>query len=263
MSDPQDPTKKTTRQPFGGVKVPRESAHLHGKRVTQEMYEGFWEAWKRGTRVKRELARLFSLTQQTVTRLVEEGYPERGWLSMRERYRLYEQEQMRAQQTVLAKQALEHLDAYESAKQDNLKLLKATKAGVASMVRSWFENLSKVRWVRERRVQDKQGNWTTIEHSLTASEMARIELMISQTADNLLKQESLWLGGPTESVNLNAGAPGWFSLSAQQLDEIISTGQLPQGVTDEMLFGAQAVKLLAASPPAPATPAAPGTPNQN
>jgi len=252
------PTKKSKRKPNFNLPGGPVSSNLkvHGRRVSQEIYESMWEAWKRGDRIKSHLQETFGLTSQTVSRIVDKGYPERGWLSLRERWRHYENEQMRGQQKAIAEKAMESLDAWEAAKQQNLRLLRAGKAGVAKMVQGWFESMGKIRWVKERRYKDHTGAWQTTEVALTASEVARIGLMLSQTTENFLKQESLWLGGPTEAVNVNSGTPGWFSLSPEQLDQILESGQLPPGVTDEMLFGAANVKLLAQTgervPPAPA-----------
>jgi hypothetical protein len=44
------------------------------------------------------------------------------------------------------------------------------------------------------------------------------------------------MGGPSDRTEVTAGK-GWLALSQEQLDYVIASGgQLPPGVTEEMLF---------------------------
>jgi hypothetical protein len=62
---------------------------------------------------------------------------------------------------------------------------------------------------------------------------------ITAAVRELGQHESLWLGGPTDRhANGEGTAKPITSLSDDQLDFIIANqGRLPDGVTDEMVFG--------------------------
>ena len=62
----------------------------NGKRIDAELYEAIWEAWRDGTRNKTRLSALYKLSWQSIHRLVETGYPERGFPSFLERLRVWE-----------------------------------------------------------------------------------------------------------------------------------------------------------------------------
>lgn len=230
--------KPKKRHVLKGGALPPSKRKFHGNRVTQQLYDAMWKAYDGGMTVKRDLAKLFGLSDQTIRRVVDEGYPSRGMVALKQRAKEKLHTEVQAEQIVRAKAALDVADEWQQAREHNLNLIRAAKGGVAKMVQAWFQQMDNVRWVRERRYKDAKGNYQTIEVGLTAADAARIGLQIAQAGDIFLKMEALQMGKPTE--NLNVTAPGWLTMSDDQVAHIISTGQLPPGVTDEQLFGAQA-----------------------
>lgn len=216
-----------------------------GKRVSQETYEGIWEAWKKGMRTKRALMVAFNVNHSTITRLVDRGYPNRGWKSIRKRWEEYEEEQHVEQQRLMIAQQAAMQDKWDEAKKENLGLLRAAKVATARMVKAMVEACERITFTRTKRYKNKAGDWVEEEVPLQGGALAAAMLRMAQAIDILQTKEAFWLGGPTEVKELRGGPfARWMELTPEQLAFIEEHGQLPEGVTEEDLLGPAFVRAL-------------------
>lgn len=215
-----------------------EKAERHGRTVTHVLYEAMWEAWRDGNRSKRALSKMFRCSWETVHRIVEKGSPRNNWTSLRERTKIWDAQQFQAQQTAAATTAIQQTDEYQKARAEQLKISQAGKAGIAILMRKLAIATQNATFVRQRKTTDKSGNTIMVDVPPDAHELAHTAQKLVQGLTELGKHESFWLGGPTERPEITGALSGVLSLPEDKLLAIIENGgALPDGVTDEQLFG--------------------------
>lgn len=212
----------------------------HGKRLSFELYEAMWQAYRDGRRSKSSLQRQFNVGYETASRVVDLGYPDRGWLALKDRAAQWDEAKIIASQQASVEQAKQALSDYQQARTDNLNLIKASKAAIAKLVRKALNSVESASFTKVRRRKNKNGDYVDVDMPPSAFEMADALRTIAQAVKDLGAHESFWLGGPTErsEVNVSGVQQGWLSLSEEQLEYIVNSGgELPPGVSEEQLFG--------------------------
>jgi hypothetical protein len=218
----------------------------HGKRIDAELYEAIWESWRDGTRNKSRLSAMFSLSFQTISRLVEDGYPERGFPSFIERLRVWEAAAATAKTSTIEDKKKKESEEWEANKAHMLKLSHATKIGLGNLIMKANVATQRAEFIknRKRKVLDKHGDVHVIDEDVPASalEMADAWRTIVNSVEAVGRIESFWRGGPTsraEIMGTAASALAAFQkLTPEQLDYIITSGgAMPPGVSAEDLFG--------------------------
>lgn len=251
ISKPSACNRSTTQQTM--ARKPKKEApaekgvfgNSRGKRVTEEEYEGIWEAWKSGIRTKKELMRMFHVNWSTITRILDRGYPQRGWQSIRERWVLLQEEQHQEQSKLLLAQQAALQNEWDEAKQQSLQILRAGQAAAARLVKALVEATADVKFTRTKKWKDKQGNWHEEEVPMSGNHLAIAALRVAQTLDILQNKIAFWHGGP-EKADVTKGSllARLMELPREQLDYMAAHGTLPPGMTDEDIFGPTVAKAI-------------------
>lgn len=215
-----------------------------GKRLHVKTYTAMWLAYRDGTIAERNfhnLAQRFGVSTDTVERVVMRGVPSRGWPSFVERMQGHgdtiDPVVRDARERAVTEIATTTVDEWSKAREENLRVVRASKALHARLVQKAMRMIDRAEYVRYRRVRGPDGKMVEVADNPTAFEMADALRVLVACKRELSQEESFWLGGPTNRVEISDAADKFFGLTPDKLAYIIENdGKLPPGVTDEMLF---------------------------
>ncbi len=221
--------------------------------VTFLVYEQMWDYYRDGTRLKADLAQRFGIHKDTAARAVERGWPERGFIALKERAREHDEMKMEAERKVALDKHREITDAwYKAGKQFNRVADNAVAFCIAAL--SAVSSLAATRdaegrlslrpltkWVKRRNVRVVEGQRVVEmfdeEVPLTVSEGIKVQAQLLKSAALAGAFKRLW-PLTSDSERAQDGEPGGLAaLTMEQLQHIAETGQLPEGVSAEDVFG--------------------------
>lgn len=239
--DPQPQSKDPTTLMGSISKDPYNPKAKNGRRVTRELYDAMWESWRDGDRKISTLARVFAVSVQTADRIVKRGLPVHGWPSLLDRAKAWDAARLQADSLAAAAAFQDVRSAWDVAKSDNLKLAQFSKGALAQAMKKAMEAVASMKFVKYRRVLDQTKTpavWATIETPMNGLEISEALRTIAGAIKEIGQFEAYWLGGQPQADGTVANPfQGWNKLTAEQINYIASTGQLPPGVTDDMLWG--------------------------
>lgn len=242
MADETDPAQKDPKLLMGSIaKDPYNPKAKNGRRVTRELYDAMWESWRDGDRKVSTLARVFSVSIQTSDRIVKRGLPAHGWPSLLDRAKAWDAARLQADSLAAAAAFQDVRSAWDIAKSDNLKLAQFSKGALAQAMKKAMEAVASMKFVKYRRFLDRSltpAVWTTVETPMNGLEISEALRTIANAIKEIGAFEAYWLGGqPTPDGGITNPFQGWNKLTPDQINYIAATGQLPPGVTDDMLWG--------------------------
>ena len=126
-----------------------------GFRVTHALYEAMWEAYRDGKRSILEIRLLFGVGEQTAATVVNRGYPQKGWIGLKERAKRHDLQVQTAAQKEAAAEALKRSDVWQRAKDENLKYLKVARAATVYVMQKAVEAAQTAKFTRTRKTLDK------------------------------------------------------------------------------------------------------------
>lgn len=224
-------------------------------KVTAQTYEAMWECYRDGDRSRASLERRFGVSAPTARRAIHEGWPDRGFQALKERAKRHDEDKLNEERKAAQDAFRERTDAwYRAGKSFNRVADTAVTFCIAALQQ--IGNLALVRgddgrvslrrltkWVRRRTVDvDQDGNRTTRywdeEVPLTVSEAVKLQEQVMKGAAMASAFKRLWPTQTDEERAKEAAPPaGLAALTDAQLAEIAETGQLPEGVSAEDVFG--------------------------
>lgn len=205
----------------------------HGRRVTDEVRDKMYADWKAGTpRATNTLARKYGISFVTARRIIVQGNASRGWQPFKVMLALESETVKKAEAAAEEKITETLVDEWQKARGQDLTLLQAQKSLLARLLKQFKENLEAITFGST--YYDKNGE--AHEVPVTWSEAVGSASRLAQATEILVKAESLLMGKPTERKDVNVTDP-WEKLTPEQCRQIAETGQLPDGVTEEELFG--------------------------
>lgn len=244
---------KDDEQPQDDPSAPKPTKAKPGTLITAQTYEAMWEVYRDGQRTKGELERRFNISRPTAYKAIEKGWPERGFLSLKQRAREHDMQRTEAERQAALDKHKEATDAwYRAGKQFNRVADNAVTFCILALQQ--ISQLATVRtpngvqlkpltkWVRRKDVQvDNEGKRTVRyydeEVPLTTSEAVKLEASVLKAAGMASAFKRVW-PTTTDEQKAEQGPPtGLAALTVEQIDHIIKTGQLPPGVTAEDVWG--------------------------
>lgn len=209
----------------------------HGRRISHELYEGIWEAYRDGIRGKNKLSKMFQLSWDTISRVIEDGYPAANWPALKDRLVSWDHAQYLAEQKRnVEMKALEN-DEWAKARKDNLLLAQVSKAAIATLCQKAVGAAKNAVFEKQKKILDKNGNVITTTLPANGFDVATALRTMAHAIEAIGKHESFWLGGPTDRTEIISSADKVLGLTAEQTKYIIEhNGALPPGMSDEEIF---------------------------
>jgi hypothetical protein len=246
------PQAKDPKSLMGNIsKNPDAPKAKNGRRITRELYDAMWEAWRDGDRKVSTLTKIFGLNPATSHRIVKLGLPTLGWPSLNERSKSWDGAKLQADSLAAAAAFQEVRSQWDISKSDNLKLAAFSKNSIAKAMQKCADAVGSMKFVKYRRVLDRNVTphvWTTIETPMNGLEISEALKTLATAIKEIGLFEAFWLGGqPNQDGQPTNPFAGWNKLTPDQINYIATTGQLPPGVTDEMLWGS-ATKIVMPNP---------------
>lgn len=224
--------------------------------ITATTYEAMWEAYRDGSRTATELVTRFGIHPRTAYKAIETGWPSRGFRALKERVQEHDKMRAEAERQAAQDKFKEATDAwYRAGKQFNRVADNAVSFAIAALQQ--VNNLAMERtqdgklqlrrltkWVRRRAVEERDGQrnvrYYDEEVPLPIPDAIKLQKAILQAAQHASVFKRLW---PLTSDEERAkdGAPmGLASMDEAQLEHFLKTGQLPEGVDPEEVYGKRA-----------------------
>ena len=204
--------------------------------VSQALYDAMWEAYRDGLRSARGLANQFNVSEQTATKAIKQGWPQRNWPSLAQKAAMWDQQKLELEQKAAAEKYRETVDEWYRARKQNLGLAGAAKGTLATLAKTMLEAARAAKPTKT--VRRREGNrFVESQEPLDLVETGVAMQKIAAAIETISKVEAYWLGGPSEREDAAAAQAGQqASLTPEQMQFIIEhDGQLPPGVTDEQL----------------------------
>lgn len=234
-----------------GSRPPRPS-RAPGDIITAQTYEAMWEVYRDGQRTKRELQRVFNVSEPTARRAIEHGWPDRGFQALRTRAREHDMQRAEAERQAALDKHKEATDAwYRAGKQFNRVADNAVTFCILAMQQisqlvvqqgpngPQLRRLTK--WVRRREVvmegERRVTRYYDEEVPLTTAEAVKLEASVLKSAAMASAFKKLWPVTTDEEKAISGPPQGLAALTLEEMDHIIETGQLPPGKTAEDVFG--------------------------
>lgn len=208
--------------------------------ISRELYDKAAEIYLKGDRSYSSVARGISISPVTAKRIIEQGYPAKGWPPLKERATLWDRQKVEAESQAHAKHTLNLLDQRERSRQERHAILRFAKAGFSNLIRVWQTETNSATSLHK--IATETGK-TAI--SLNALALTGERLMNAFTRFAEMEEKDLNLmaespddaaqGGLSSLAGVSAEALG---ITAEQLDFIVNNGgKLPQGLAPEVVFG--------------------------
>lgn len=213
-----------------------------------------WEIYRDGSRSVNELVRRVGINKQTARRAIEQGWPKRNFAPLRQRAREHDQQKTEAERQAALDKHKEATDAwYRAGKQFNrvadnavtfciLAMQQVSQLAVGRDAQGNPRLRPLTKWVRRRGVEvDEQGKRTVRyydeEVPLTTSEAVKLETTVLKAAALAGAFKRLWPVTTDEQKAVTGPPQGISSLTLEEMDHVLNTGQLPPGKTSEDVFG--------------------------
>lgn len=242
MDDPENPPPPPRDFKVLGGRGGASKRAKHGAThsITRDLYDAAAEIYLRGDRTINGLARAVNLDPSTAKRLIQRGYPDKGWPPLSERAALYDRQKVEAESKAHADAVARNLDQRDRARQERHAILRFTKAGYSNLIRAWQE-------------KTKPATADGQPHDMTPREMTSLALTGERLMNGFAKfreMEEVDLGLMAESKDLPAEG-GLASLAGvraedlgvtmEQLEFIANNGgQLPKDLSPEVIYGRRA-----------------------
>jgi hypothetical protein len=210
-----------------------------GRRMTSALYEALWEAYKQGTRAHRTLAQRFDISHITVGRAINKGWPDYGWVALKDRMLALEQAKI-DREAQEARQVTEaQRNEWQKAKVDSLKISQGVRIAVARMLKGLVEAAEHAKFTRTKRIRQPDGTFAWSDVPMNAYEISECLRRIASSVREIGAHDVAWLfDEPARFAEVSDRYKGFLQLTDEQMDHILkSGGQLPPGVTLEQLLG--------------------------
>jgi hypothetical protein len=221
--------------------------------VSAAVYEQMWEVYRDGLRTQSELIKHFGVHVSTARRAINDGWVDRGFQALRARAQDHDRMRADAQRKVEEEKLREQTDAwYKAGKQFNRVADNSIAFAIAAlqqvqnlvMVRGADGRISMrplTRWVRKRDVSMVEGKRVVRvydeEVPLSIAEGVKLNEQVMRGVAMASAFKKLW-PLTTDEERAKTGEPeGLAALTVEQLRHIVETGQLPDGVSGEDVFG--------------------------
>jgi|HubBroStandDraft_2_1064218.scaffolds.fasta_scaffold147702_2 hypothetical protein len=228
-------------RPIGGT-----PPHL----ITSVTYEAMWSVYRDGIRSAGELMTKCSVSRETARKAINLGWPDRGFMPLKQRAREHDQMRVEAERKVALDKHKENTDAwYRAGKQFNRVADNAVNFSILAMQqisqlateRDANGNLrlrALTKFVRRRdRGPDGKMRYWDEEVPLSIAEAVKLGDPVLKVAAAASMFKRLW-PQTTDEQKASVGPPqGLAAMTLEQLDYIIEHRQLPPGVTAEDVFG--------------------------
>lgn len=224
---------------------PRKKA---GIRITEEEAEAVYKDWRAGERNLNLLARKHHMTWQTINRLIHFGKPSKGMRSFKDRYALeFGKSRDHAIYGVNEKTAEYIAQAivgeWERVTNEDRHLVGGMKRVLAHIIDKLKIAIQSLSFTRTIRTKDKAGNPITIQVPLEGNELVLAARAAARAVREIVHTEEILFKVPTGESDPAKEQQTWLdNLTDEQLQHIADTGNIPPGVTDEMIFGRRKAK---------------------
>ena len=203
----------------------------NGRRVTDELRWAMYEDWKAGCRYTMTLARRHGVTFSTA-KAVMEGNPRRNWPSFEAQLALAHETLKSAQAIASEKIAETVLTEWEKARRNDLVIVSGAKGTLYALAEKLAKEMKTISF--DSVFYDKFGNAHTVK--MGATEALSNARTLAQALDLVVKIESLLHDKPTENKKVVV-EERWKDLTPEQLEYFAVTGKVPEGVSEEYMFG--------------------------
>lgn len=238
---PEDPTDPSKGPP--SLKI------VKGRRglITAQMYENMAQAYLESqTRSMRGLARDTGVSEDTASKAINAGWPERGWASLRERAKLYDaQKNKNSDVPPLTPNQLVDVRRFIELRNENLEMLRSFRALAAMLgnkIRQAAPEASAKRYGKRTRVIQVRVKGRLVDKAVT--EDVELPPYLPALASGLRDLGALAFGASEQEKRWmkieppEGDAPtstGWDDMTAEQLDYVAKNGKLPPGYSREGL----------------------------
>lgn len=213
-----------------------------GRRITFTMYEKMAQAYIHSDRTKALLVRMFGISAITSRKAIEKGWPEKGWPALAERAKVYDDEQRSAEYRRAYDLAETKTNIERQVLDSQIGVSRSFLAALADMMIKCQEAVPKATFSRTKKVKI-DGVETEVELPPNAFSVAQAMAVIAGGYKNIASVLMEVVDRKMDKIKPGDKAPGtstgrgWMNLSAEQLDHIAKTGNLPDGVSADYLFG--------------------------
>jgi lambda repressor-like predicted transcriptional regulator len=228
--------------------APKQQRRKNG--ITREIYEKMAQLYLiEGKRSIRTLAAAAGVSNETASKAITTGWPERSWPSFRERSELFDRQKGAAKRAQpLTVEEVQTLKTFLEIKVENANALRALSGSAQSIVAT-------LRAAMERATCDRQGTRRRVVVDVTGTGKNRREVHKTVTEDVLLPPylpnvvSALEAAARVVAIS-DAGVHRWMTVQPGDLDRGVSKspltpeqmqyiidhdGKLPEGVTREQL----------------------------
>jgi len=211
----------------------------NGRRMTHALYEAMWEAYKQGDRKHRSLMKRFDISQVTVSRAINKGWPDYGWIPYKDRMLALEQAKIDREAKDAREVSESQKNEWQKAKADSLKISQGVRIAVARLLRGLVDAAERATFTRTKRIRQPDGTFTVQEAPMNAYEVSECLRRIASSVREIGAHDIGWLmDEPARFAEVSDRYKGFLQLTEEQMDHIVKTGgQLPPGVTLEQLLG--------------------------
>ena len=214
-------------------------------RMTQQRADEIYKDWQAGERRIDRLARAHGLSWQTIDHLAHYGYPKRGIQSLELRYAreaLVSVKQGDVAPATAEKMLNLAIGEWEKAKADDAVLLGGTKAILSHVIKALKTVIPNMSFTKTHRYKDKSGTWVSEKVPLDATELVYAIREVCRALREIIAAECTLFGKPLDREGKGEKTDWTETLSDEQLDEMIKTGNIPPEVPDELIFGGRQLK---------------------
>ncbi len=226
--------------------------------ITRANYDKMCDEWVHGTRSIKDMSRKLGFAKATIRKAVNHGWPAKGWRPLADAARDYDAVQEAARGTntpiALSPEQVQEAASWAALRRQHLDLALTLRILVAQSVGRLREAIEAAvattvrpirRVVYEELLDDKGNVFKRIPKIVTQDE-TQPPSIFSITAGLNELASTLARTGAHEIGVANSKTPGWMEadakrgwsdLTAEELEHMEKTGQLPKGVTLEMLRG--------------------------
>jgi hypothetical protein len=235
------PAKRTP--PHGGDRRRKDVA------ITREKYDRALELYLHGTRSINGLARAMGIVRNTAKRLVDVGYPDKGWPALKDRAQLYDAERERAKQKLgrVSPQQADEMGRWVEMREENRNLARAVRAVGSRAVQRINEAVSRAtsdRTIVVSKVVQIKGRGgklidRVVQEVVTAPPYLPHVVQAARAVAALVAQmgaSEVMFARITVPDHLKGASTGWDKLTKEETDYIIANGgKLPPGITIDQL----------------------------
>lgn len=209
-------------------------------RISKETFDVISDVYLKGTRTASGLARACKINKKTAERIINVGYPNKGWPALKERATLWDKAKRDEETRAHAQQARAAIDGRSHARKEREGILRLGKAGYATLFHKWQEDAQRATFGPKGKVKVKTAAGVEEVDTVSATNhvLAGVRLMQGWSIFAAEEERQLTEGSGQGDSTLPAGMPpGLANLSKEDLDYVVANGKLPAHLDEHEVLG--------------------------